>query len=165
MSSKAPDLCIIPNHPEPFQPTVVVETGWSETSWPALVDDAKLWLLGGQPYVQMVITICWSNDDGRIKGGLKVYERDASGNSIEKQTEVSMSCLVERLQAKTCIQSIFPAPANAATQTIAVTRGQIFGNGILPGRNAAGIWELSIDKLRAVTEPCIRVMGYTPFLD
>lgn len=94
MSSKEPDLCIIPNHPEPFQPTVVVETGWSESSWPALVDDAKLWLLGGQPYAQMVITICWSLVEGQIKGALKVYERDASGNAIEKQPEVGTSSSV-----------------------------------------------------------------------
>lgn len=104
MFSKEPGLCIIPNHPEHFQPIVVVETSWLGRLGPVLLEDAKLWLLGGQPYVQVVITICYSNDDGRIKSGLKIYKRGASRNSVKKQEVVDMSLsFVEKLHAKSSI--------------------------------------------------------------
>ena len=89
LSSKEPDLCLIPSHQQPLRPTVVLETQWAESSSRlCLSDDAKLWLLGGQPEVQMVITICWSLVEGQIKGTMMVYERDMNGALLESQVEV-----------------------------------------------------------------------------
>ena len=65
-----------------------METQWGESPRLGLSDDAKLWLLGGQPEVQVVITICWSLVDGHIKGTLTVYERDMNGALLERQAEV-----------------------------------------------------------------------------
>ena len=77
-----------------------METQWGESPRLGLSDDAKLWLLGGQPEVQVVITICWSLVDGHIKGTLTVYERDMNGALLERQAEVrrekkNTSCLHE----------------------------------------------------------------------
>ena len=65
-----------------------METQWGESPRLGLSDDAKLWLLGGQPEVQMVITICWSLVEGQIKGTMMVYERDMNGALLERQVEV-----------------------------------------------------------------------------
>lgn len=91
LSIKEPDLCLMPSHQQPLRPTVVIETQWVESSGPCLSDDAKLWLLGGQPEVQMVITICWSLVEGQIKGTLWVYERGVDENLLERQVEVKKS--------------------------------------------------------------------------
>lgn len=65
-----------------------METQWGESPRLCLTDDAKLWLLGGQPEVQIVITICWSLVEGHIKGIITVYERDMNGTLLERQAEV-----------------------------------------------------------------------------
>ena len=65
-----------------------METQWGESPRLGLSDDAKLWLLGGQPEVQVVITIYWSLVEGHIKGTITVYERDMNGALLERQAEV-----------------------------------------------------------------------------
>lgn len=55
-------------------------------------------------------------------------------------------------------QSIFLAPANEETQTVRITRAELCGNHVLPERNAADTWDLSLNKLRAVAAPRIRVI-------
>lgn len=85
LSSKEPDLCLIPGFQKPFWPTILIESGWNECSWSYLKDDARLWLLGAQPTTQMVISICWSCVEGQIKGTLKVYERGVDDSLLERQ--------------------------------------------------------------------------------
>ena len=65
-----------------------METQWGESPRLCLSDDAKLWLLGGQPEVQMVMTIYWSLVEGHIKGTITMYERDMNGALLERQAEV-----------------------------------------------------------------------------
>lgn len=100
LSSKEPDLCLIPGYQKPFWPTVLIETGWTESSWSYLKDDARVWLLGARPNVQMVISICWSHIERQIKGTLRVYERGVNNSLLERQVEVrSTTWLLSRKNA------------------------------------------------------------------
>jgi hypothetical protein len=70
----------------------VIESGWSE-SLPRLHSDTALWLVGGQPEVQVVIVLRWSKLTGnpiqRIKGIFEVWERDIANVPYLKQQGVS----------------------------------------------------------------------------
>lgn len=72
-------------------PTVVVESGWSE-SRPRLHNDMNLWLKGTAGAVQMVLLIKWSKLGGdRVKGYVEVYNLDPAGDENLIQTEVSIN--------------------------------------------------------------------------
>ncbi|OJD11519.1 hypothetical protein AJ78_07733 [Emergomyces pasteurianus Ep9510] len=142
-SSKEPDTCILPDA-QPL-PTVVFETGWSE-SWPRLDHDKDLWLLGGAPTVQLVFLIKWSKSDGnRVKGEIQVYGRDGTGEPTLLQ-----------------IEPIFPVPLGDPDQTLPITRAQLFGASVFPGRSPTDTYNLSIANLRANADPFIRNMGFIP---
>jgi hypothetical protein len=88
-SSKEPEGFIRPFESRANLPTIAVETGWSE-SWPILLNEKDLWLLGGAPDVQLVFLIVWTQLDGnRVQGDLYVYGRDVTGAPILMQAEVS----------------------------------------------------------------------------
>ncbi|OJJ81446.1 uncharacterized protein ASPGLDRAFT_673687 [Aspergillus glaucus CBS 516.65] len=61
-SRKTPDLVIRPN--DQHHPSLVIETSWSEP-WPRMLDDTKLWLVGGRPEVNVVILLNWSQKANR----------------------------------------------------------------------------------------------------
>ncbi|KAL1955223.1 hypothetical protein VTO42DRAFT_8882 [Malbranchea cinnamomea] len=83
-ATQEPDACILPDT-LPI-PTVVVETGWSE-SWPRLDADKDLWLVGGAS-VELVLLIRWTKlNGGRVKGDLHVHGKDPAGNVVLLQTE------------------------------------------------------------------------------
>ena len=73
-------------------PSFVIESRWSE-SLPRLHSDMALWLVGGQPEVQVVIILCWSKLTGnpiqQIKGIFEVWERDIANVPYLKQQGVS----------------------------------------------------------------------------
>jgi hypothetical protein len=49
----------------------------------------RLWLTGGAPTVRLVMILRWTKlVGGRVKGEIKVFERDAAGNPHLLQTEV-----------------------------------------------------------------------------
>jgi hypothetical protein len=89
-SEKEPDFCVIPiGPPRPTLPTLVIETGWSE-SRPQLYQDRDLWLRGGQGFVQVVLIIKWTrNTVKQVKGDIEVFDLDAAGNPRLLQREVS----------------------------------------------------------------------------
>ncbi|KAL2215619.1 hypothetical protein M432DRAFT_634610 [Thermoascus aurantiacus ATCC 26904] len=130
-SSKEPDLFISPGTQD--LPSVVVESGWSE-SWPYLHQDMHLWLAGGAPTVQLVLLLRWSKTtSNRVGGVLEVYGRDPAGAVILLENE-----------------------------TILITRGQIFGARVFPGRNANDIYQLSIYNLRPLAMERLQKMGLNP---
>lgn len=87
-SRKEPDLCIRPVGMA--LPTIVVESGWSE-SRSQLYKDRDLWLHGGAGSVQLVIIIKWTkNAAKRVKGDIKVFDLSA-GNANLITTEVGSS--------------------------------------------------------------------------
>ncbi|PGG94948.1 hypothetical protein AJ79_10348 [Helicocarpus griseus UAMH5409] len=142
-SSKDPDACIIQDAQR--LPTIVVETGWSE-SWPKLDDDKDLWLIGGAPIVQRVFLIRWSKLSGnRVKGEIHVYGRDGAGNPVLLQTEL-----------------IFPVPSNGLKQAIPISRSQLFGPSVFTGRDPTDIFNLLVTSLRVKADPFIRIMGFVP---
>ncbi|EGC41924.1 conserved hypothetical protein [Histoplasma capsulatum var. duboisii H88] len=143
-SSKEPDTYLLPDD-KPL-PTIVVETGWSE-SWPRLYADKDLWLMGGGGAVQLVMLIKWTKITGnRIKGDLQVHGRDPAGNVVLLQAE-----------------SIFPAPAEgSSTQSVSITKRQLFGANTFSCRNPNDIYKLSIPNLRMKATGSIRAMGFIP---
>jgi hypothetical protein len=69
-------------------PTIVIESGWSE-SRPQLHQDRDLWLRGGAPSVQVVLVLKWSkNNANRVKGDIEVFRVNANGNIVSVQQEV-----------------------------------------------------------------------------
>jgi hypothetical protein len=70
-------------------PTLVVESGWSE-SRPVLHQDRDLWLTGGAGSVQVVLIIKWTkNAENQVKGDIEVFDLDPFGNIRSIQQEVS----------------------------------------------------------------------------
>lgn len=73
-------------------PSFVIESGWAETL-PRLRSDMRLWLVGGQPEVQIVIILHWTKISEapiqRIKGIFEVWERDSANVPRLKQNGVS----------------------------------------------------------------------------
>jgi hypothetical protein len=85
-SRKEPDYFIIPRGLT--LPTVVVESGWSETR-AQLERDRDLWLQGGQATVQLVFILKWTkNATQQVSGDVKVYDRCPLGNVQLLQSEV-----------------------------------------------------------------------------
>ena len=85
-SRKEPDA-----HVKPISlsmPTVIVETGWSE-SRAQLYRDRDLWLLGGRNAVNIVIILCWTNNSRHhVVGDIEVFDLDFQGNIHSLQHEV-----------------------------------------------------------------------------
>lgn len=85
-SRKEPDYCLYPRSLD--LPTIVVESGWSE-SMPSLERDMNLWLQGGNGAVQLVLIIKWTkHTDQRVSAGFRVFSLNADGNIKHLQTEV-----------------------------------------------------------------------------
>jgi hypothetical protein len=71
-------------------PSIVVESGWSESK--KLRDDMKLWLVGGAGQVQLVLLLKWSkNAQGKVLGVIEMWGLDKAGNEILLQTAVSFA--------------------------------------------------------------------------
>ncbi|GAD95116.1 conserved hypothetical protein [Paecilomyces variotii No. 5] len=144
-SYKEPDQCIWPKGLD--LPTVVVESGWSESRF-VLHTDRDLWLLGGSGIVQVVMILTWSkNEQGRVEGDIELFDLDASGSVRSLQQEI-----------------IFPRPPPmiAATQFVNITRSQLFGPTLPVDQDPGTIFALSIDSLRVIAEEFTRGEGLIP---
>ncbi|OJJ78968.1 uncharacterized protein ASPGLDRAFT_40355 [Aspergillus glaucus CBS 516.65] len=144
-SRKEPDQCILPAGKS--LPTVVIESGWSETK-PQLYRDRDLWLKGGVGNIQVVIILKWNADSERkVKGDIELYDLDNVGN---------IRCI-------SC-EAIFPCPPAevAATQNISLTKDQLFGPNLSLARNDASTIDLNVDGLREIAAEYIGHQGYTP---
>ena len=60
-------------------------------------------------------------------------------------------------------QDLFPEVLNQP-QTIQVTRGELFGNQLLPGRNAADVWGLSLARFRVLMRNAAVLQGLTRYI-
>ncbi|ODM17647.1 hypothetical protein SI65_07322 [Aspergillus cristatus] len=144
-SHKEPDQCILP--PGKSLPTVVIESGWSETK-PQLYRDRDLWLRGGVGNIQVVIILKWSADSERkVKGDIEVYDLDTLGNIRCISCEAILPC---------------PPAKIAATQRISLTKGQLFGPRLFPARNDDAVVDLDMKELREIAATYILQQGYTP---
>lgn len=144
-SRKEPDLGVqIDNL---TYPTLVMETGWSE-SLTRLRADMNLWLVGSSD-TNVVIILKWRRvaNTVQVKGDLEVYRRDRNGIPFLQQSEV-----------------IFPAPpqALAQLQQVSLSRRELFGRGIFQGSNANDQFSLPLDELRTVATEALARMRLLP---
>jgi hypothetical protein len=94
LSSKEPGRCVCPVGL--YLPTVVIESGWSE-SRPRLHNDVNLWLKGGAGAIKIVLLFKWSKStSGQVRGHVKVHNLDPAGNVNLLQTEVIIISLALR---------------------------------------------------------------------
>ncbi|OXV07090.1 hypothetical protein Egran_05145 [Elaphomyces granulatus] len=122
-------------------PRILVEVGWTEI-FPRLRQDKDLWIRGAAD-VQLVILVNWNKlRHGRVNGTVEVWGRDNAGDPM----------LIHEEQ-------IFPGGGN---QVIPLTRGQIFGNSLLPNRNANDVWNLEVSRLRVKAGEKLAAMSLTP---
>lgn len=109
----------------------------------------NLWLVGSNGETNLVFILKWKTITGTIsvRADLELYTLDRNGMPILQNTEV-----------------IFPGPplAQAQTQQIALTRREIFGQTMLPGRNANDVFHLRLDALRTVAQDSLALMGLVP---
>ena len=76
-------------------PTVVIESGWSE-SFTRLMDDMNLWLVGGNGSVNAVIILKWKfeRNSASVTGVAELYACDSNGMPTLRQSEVFSSNLL-----------------------------------------------------------------------
>ncbi|GAB1207217.1 hypothetical protein APSETT445_005930 [Aspergillus pseudonomiae] len=146
LSSKEPDSFLRPDTND--LPLIVIESGWSE-SWPRLQCDKDLWL-NGSSEVNVVILLMWSKiSNNRAKGMAEVWSRSGGDGGLI-----------------VCKKVIFPAPNPApapGTDVILLSRGEIFGQHVLPGRHPADLFFLDLEDLRNFAqERMTKKMGLTP---
>lgn len=88
-ASKEPDLLIRPDT-DNF-PSVVVESGWSE-SWPHLQADMRLWF--SAPNINYVILLKWTKlSNNKVKGRIEVWHRNLAGVATLLHSEVIISSM------------------------------------------------------------------------
>ncbi|KAK1142294.1 hypothetical protein N8T08_008039 [Aspergillus melleus] len=143
-SCKEPDLFIRPGAQR--LPSVVVETGWDE-AYSRLRNDVDLWLLGGKPYVKVVMLLKWTKTaDSKVEGSIEVYSRDLTGTPAKRQSEV-----------------VFPAETEEdAAASLNLTRGELFGEVDTPGKDPNDVFQLSIKSLRTVARNALQIMRLSP---
>lgn len=129
-------------------PSIVMETGWSE-SIPRIRDDINVWLLGGKEFVKAVLIVEWHRirDSDAIGGNAELYTLDDTNTSpILRQEE-----------------TIFPAPppGQAQNQEIRLTRSMLFGGISTQGRNPDDVFTLSLERLRDAARLSLSFMDLT----
>ncbi|GAD93919.1 hypothetical protein AOR_1_330174 [Paecilomyces variotii No. 5] len=145
-STKEPDLLIQPNG-QPF-PSVVIESGWSE-SLSRLQDDMNLWLVGGQGQVKATIILNWQRvgNTDMVRGSVYLYTLDRNGILHLRQHI-----------------TVFPAPAppQAASEQLVLSRREIFGGNFFQGQNPNDQFAFSIDLLRQKATTLLALMNLVP---
>ena len=80
------------------KPTLVIESGWSE-SRPELHQDRDVWLMGAAGTTEAVLILKWSKLTGRkVKGDIEVWDLDPAGHPRLLQQEVKEK---KKIQLKT----------------------------------------------------------------
>ncbi|CRG83137.1 hypothetical protein PISL3812_00485 [Talaromyces islandicus] len=144
-SHKEPDLVVEPLGAK--YPTIVFECGWSETS-KKLIEDMRIWILGGNPEVQLVFIAKFSRLTGsRIEGYVELYGRDEN-------------CQPTLLTRK----DIFPASQSDidSEPKIRITRGQLWGSYLPKGQNGSDHFDLPVNVFRHYARECISQLGCEP---
>jgi hypothetical protein len=143
---KEPDLLVQPDNER--LPSVVIESGWSE-SMPRLHDDVNLWLVGGGGKVRAVIILRWQrvSNTNQVRGNLELYTLDRNG-----------------MPQQTTDLVIFPSPTPpvAAAQQLILTRKEVFGDHVPAGRNPNDQLPFSINLLRGKARDALQLMGLVP---
>ncbi|GKZ65866.1 hypothetical protein AnigIFM60653_011483 [Aspergillus niger] len=143
-SQKEPDLFLRPDSDR--CPSVVIESGWSE-SWPRLYADRDLWMLG-TTNVNVVMLLKWTKlVRNRVKGSLEMWKRSPTGG-------LDLS-----------ITPIFPAPVpspDLGAEEVQLTKKDVFGSHMEAGQNPNAVLPLDMAKLRLFAQHRMAFMGLTP---
>jgi len=109
----------------------------------------NLWLVGGQGEVKATVILNWQlvTNTNRVRGDLELYALDGNG--------------MPRLRQNLVIFPV-PPPAQAATQQLVLTRGEIFGAHVFQGRNPRDQFIFSIDLLRHEATDALALMNLVP---
>jgi hypothetical protein len=109
------------------------------------MEDMRLWMVGGHPYVKIVIIIKFAlrRRSNEVTGKVGLYVPDAAGNPVLQQEAV-----------------IFPA--NATGVSLHITAGDLFGSALPQGLAANTALPLSIDSLRDEAGKQLVHMGMIP---
>lgn len=102
-----------------------------------------------------------------MSGVFEGWAGDAAANDQFIQTEVislNYLALYSRKSSTDSLQTIYPSPSAsiAAAQSNHVTRSQIFGGQVLPGRNRGDFLEFSLDLLRRDAARSLSIMDLQP---
>ncbi|KAF3402579.1 hypothetical protein DPV78_004754 [Talaromyces pinophilus] len=113
-------------------PTLVIESGWSE-SIDRLREEARLWLAGDN--ATAVIVVCWGSvaNTDQVEGEVELYVLNGNGSPVLRQTEI-----------------VFPEPSpeQGRVQSIGLTRRMVLRSTISPDRDTDDPFDLRIDDLR-----------------
>ncbi|KAL2001959.1 hypothetical protein VTN02DRAFT_937 [Thermoascus thermophilus] len=121
-------------------PTLVVESGWSESK-EQLHDDMNLLLVGGNGAVKVVILVTWTKlQGGRVSGHVELFMRDQHDMPRLEQSE-----------------TVFPRPTTAGSQRLGIRRSDLFGPALLAGRNGNDVLYLDVERLR---DHATRALGF-----
>jgi len=124
-------------------PTVCFEVGWSE-SQVHLESDMNRLLIGGQGEINVVILLKWYNTKAGVGGQIQVWRLDAAGVPRRDQEEI-----------------VFPAPT-LPQAPLRLTRQELFGASIVPGRLPTDVIPFSLDDLRTVATQALWRQGLVP---
>ncbi|QKX54989.1 uncharacterized protein TRUGW13939_02079 [Talaromyces rugulosus] len=143
-STKEPDALLIPF--SVTVPTIVVETGWSESKR-QLVRDKNIWLGDTRGQVQAVIVIKWRPNyhTREVSGVLEVHKPNASPNGTLDQTE-----------------KIFPIPTNGTSQVIQFTKAELFAGSPMSIQNPGQLIDFTLDALRLTAQEAMQEHGFNP---
>ncbi|CUS13269.1 unnamed protein product [Tuber aestivum] len=145
-SSKTPDLAYSPciNGTRRAFPTVVLESGWTESQAQSL-RDLELWQQGTAGAVKIVILfkLARSRVHNRLKATLSVSQYVAGGAPV-------MS-----------VYPIFPSPSEPHPDPW-ITVDELFGGMVPGGLNPGTRLPLSLERLRVRVEAEMRQQGFVP---
>lgn len=100
-------------------------------SYPRLLNDMNLWLVGGNGMVNATVILKWKriSHSDRVEGIAELYALDANGMPIMRQRE-----------------TVFPEPPvqQAMAQEFRLTRSMLFGATVFPGRNPQTVFPLRL---------------------
>jgi hypothetical protein len=141
-SKKEPDFFFqVDDH---IMPTVVVESGWSESDT-RLYNDMNL-LLVGNGSLRVVIIVKWRKLQGnRVSGTVELFLRDRNGIPRLEQSE-----------------TVFPDPTTGNNQRLGIRRRDIFGPALLAGRSGSDVLYLDINQLRGHATKALHFMNLVP---
>jgi hypothetical protein len=163
-SRQEPD-CFIRSGLEQHMPTIVLMSAWSE-SRPQLLEDMKLWLVGGNGDVRAVIILIWESEFRHhhrqaVMGMAELYTLDtdttttSNGDGDGDENERLQPVLRQR-------ERVFPAPPSAEqaqNQAFRLTRKTVLGSMVDPERDPDEVLPLSIEGLRKEARAALKLMG------
>ncbi|KAI9040822.1 uncharacterized protein KD926_007630 [Aspergillus affinis] len=151
-SIQEPDYAIHPN--TMCQPSVVVESAWSE-SRERMMEDMNLWLrgVGAGPRVQVVILLTWT----LVGHGDKDYSEFAKGE-VDFYVRDGQDVPVRQQQVQ-----LWPTNKQQQEgQRLEISRRVLFGPKAFPGRDLEEMVDLHVELLREISDLGMFNIGLVP---